>query len=53
MISPATSADWLQALFLTGLLGALAISMRRALVEEAHALDDNRDMEDGAHRKAA
>jgi hypothetical protein len=40
-------------LSLTGLLGALAVSMRRALVEEDDRLDDNRDMEGSARRKAA
>jgi hypothetical protein len=53
MISPGTTADWLEAAFLTGVLGALALSMRRALATEADLLDDKGDMNRGARSNAA
>jgi hypothetical protein len=53
MISPATVADWLQALFLAGLLGTLGIAMQSALAIEARSLDDNGDMNRDDGRNAA
>jgi hypothetical protein len=53
MISPATVPDWLQALFLAGLLGALGRAMRGALGIETRSLDDNDDMKHEERRNAA
>jgi hypothetical protein len=53
MISPAAVADWLQALFLAGLLGALGLAMRSALRVEARSIDDNDDMNREERRNAA
>jgi hypothetical protein len=53
MISPATLADWFQALSLVGLLGALALAMHAVLGFEVDPVDDSDDMKGDARRNAA